>query len=212
MKAVLATGTHFNPIELYGVVCVQVEIEALEKERDVHAIGGCYAAADRLVDPVLKAEDARGTAYILYGAGGAVNSVRIGGILKIEGEDRGACSGQPHLFRCAAVCHRIGISDTGQGIQGALELCTDFGDRVLAGCQGDRIDFCPFGEAEHVPANIHIIEIRGHTAIHKFYGDHVFQGATECPAKGIGFIIGHEIAVTAIDGHSNSPLLSVFSR
>ena len=62
MKTVFASGAHFYTIELYGVVGVQMVIEALEKEGGVHAIGRRYGACARSIGPVLKAEDACGAA------------------------------------------------------------------------------------------------------------------------------------------------------
>ena len=113
MKTVFAAGTHFDAVELYGAVGVQVEIEALEKEGGVHAIGGYDNAGDRGVDPVLEAENPSGTADILDSAGGAVDGVRVGRILEVEQEGGAARCAYRHLFRYAAVCCGIGICDTG---------------------------------------------------------------------------------------------------
>ena len=40
MKAVFTVRACFDAIELDGIVCVQMEVEALEKEGGVHAIWG----------------------------------------------------------------------------------------------------------------------------------------------------------------------------
>jgi len=90
MKAVLATGAHFDPIELYRVVGIQMQIEALEKEGGVHAIRGCDAAARRLIDPVFEAKDACGAADELYGATCPVYSVCVRSVQETKGEGENA--------------------------------------------------------------------------------------------------------------------------
>ena len=87
MEAVVAAGAHFDAIELDGIVGVEMEIEALKKEGGIHAIWGCDGAGGGVVDPVLEAEDARGTADTLDGGACAVDGIRVGGIEEIQRED-----------------------------------------------------------------------------------------------------------------------------
>lgn len=212
MKAVLATGAHFHAIELYGIVGVQVEIEALEKEGGVHAIWGRDGASHGLVDPILKAEDARGAADVLYGAGVAINRIRIGGILELEGEGRGASCGHRHLFRYTAVAYSICIRDSWNRIEGSCELCAEFCGGVLAGCQGHGIVCRSFFEGEDVPAGVDVVEGGGDAAINQFNAEDILEGTAEGPAKGVGGVVGHEIAVAAIHGHSDGTLFSGSAR
>ena len=211
MKTVLAAGAHFDPIELYGVVGIEMEIEALEKEGGVHAIRGCDGAGDGGVVPVLEAKDAGGTADVLYGAACTVDCVRVGRVLESENVDGGARSSDGHLFRDVAVCDGVGICDAGQRIEGALKFRTEFCRSVLAGPQRHRVLCSRFGEAEDVPAGVHIVESRGDTAVDEFDADDIFEGAAEGPAKGISSVVGHEVAVTAIDGDGYGALFSVLA-
>ena len=114
MKAVFAARAHFDAIELYGIVGVQMKIEALEKEGGIHAIGGSQGACYGGIVPVLEAEDARRAAYGLYGATCTVDGIGIGRFEKHEGEGEDTGSGgDSHLFRYAAVCDGVGVIDAG---------------------------------------------------------------------------------------------------
>lgn len=213
MKAVVTPGTHFDAVELDGIVGVEMEIEALKKERGVHAIGGCDGAAGGGVGPVLEAEDACGAADVLDGGTCAVDGIRVGGIEEIQGEGaRIVCCDNAHLFRDWGVGDAVDVDDAGQGVQGALKFRTEFCGSVLAGSQSYRILCWAFREAEDVPAGVHIVEICRDTAVDEFHGDHFFQRTGKCPAKRICLVVGHKIAVPTIDGNSYGALLSVFSR
>ena len=211
MKAVLATGAHFHAIELYGIVSVQMEIEALEKEGGVHAIWGRDGTGHGLVVPILKAKDARGTADKEYGTGGAVNRIGVGRILELEGEGGGPCGGYRHLFRNAAIAYCVRIRDSWNRIECPLEFRAQFCGRVLAGCQGCHIVCIRFFEGKDVPAGVDIVEIRGNTAVDEFHGEDVLERAAEGPAKRIGRIVGHKVTVAAIHGDSHGALFSVFT-
>ena len=211
MKAVLATGTHFHAIELYRIIGVQVEIEALEKECGVHAVGGRDGASHGIVDRILKAKNPSGATDELYGAGDAINRIRIGGILELEGEAGSPCGGHRHLFRYAAVAYSICIGDSWNRIECSCELRAEFYGGVLAGYQGHGILCRSFFKGEHVPAGVDVVEIRGDAAVDELDAHHVFEGAAEGPAKGVCLVVGHEIAVAAIHGHSHGTLLTVFA-
>lgn len=121
MEAVLATGAHFDPIELYRVVGIQMQIEALEKEGGVHAIRGRDAAAGRLIDPVFEAEDACGAADELYGATCAVYSVGVRSVQEIKGEGENAyCCTDCRLFCYSAVRDVVCVVDAGHIVEGPL--------------------------------------------------------------------------------------------
>lgn len=78
----------------------------------------------------------------------------------------------------------------------------------MAGCERDDIVRRTFFEFEDVPAGVDVVEIRGDTAVDQFDADYVFEGAAKRPAKGICCVVGHEIAVTTIDGDSHGALFS----
>ena len=112
MKAVFAAGAHFDAVELYGIIGVEMKVETLKKERGVHAIWGCDSAGGGGVNPVLKAKDTSWGVDLLYSAGRAVNGIGVRRVLEIKGEGDGTCGGHSHLFCDAAVCDGVGIKDT----------------------------------------------------------------------------------------------------
>ena len=211
MKAVLAAGAHFYTVELYGVVCIQMKVEALEKEGGVHAVGRRDGAGHRLVDPVFKAEDTCRAADELYGAACPVDGIGVRWILEFEGEGGGAWGANSRFFRYPAVCDSIGVGESWNGIEGALQFGAEFAGSVLAGREGRHIVIRPLLEGKHVPAGVDVIEVGGHAAIDELDAHHVFEGAAKGPAKGVGRIVGHEVAVTTIDGDSDGALLTVFA-
>jgi len=128
--------------------------------------------------------------------------------LEIEGEGGATTGGHRHLFRYAAVCYGIGVRDSWNRIEGSCEFRTEFCGSVLAGCQGHRVGVTAFYEAEDVPAGVDVVERGGDTAVDELDAENIFEGAAEGPAKGIRRVVGHQIAVAAIHGHSDGTLFS----
>ena len=132
--------------------------------------------------------------------------------MEIEGEGGATTGGHRHLFRYAAVCYGIGVRDSWNRIEGSCEFRTEFCGSVLAGCQGHRVGVTAFYEAEDVPAGVDVVERGGDTAVDELDAENIFEGAAEGPAKGVGGVVGHEVAVAAIHGHSDGTLFSGSAR
>ena len=188
-----------------------MEVEALEKQGGVHAVGRYQHPSHGGVDPVLKAEDTCRTADELYGAACPINRIGVRCILEIEGEGCGAWGANSGFFRYPAVCDGIGIRESWNGIEGPLEFSTEFCCSILAGCEGHCIVVRPLLEGKDVPAGVDVIEVRRHAAVDELDADYIFEGAAEGPAKGIRRVVGHQITVAAIHGDSHGALFSVFT-
>lgn len=77
METVFTTGAHFYAIEIDRVVCIEMKIDALQKEAGVNTIGGGHDPAGTRIIPRIKSKEARGTSYDLYGACMTIYSIRV---------------------------------------------------------------------------------------------------------------------------------------